>query len=314
MKRFSFAAITTCKGRLEHLKQTLPAMVKAGFEDVIVVDYDCPDKTSEWVHKTYPQVSIIKIFNQPLFNLAHARNLGASACSADWMCFIDADVEIEPHYLSWLRENVRKRYFYRRRKVRGEEREKFIGLAGSVACQKKAFLKVGGYDEVISGWGGEDVDFYARLDLAGYKQAFMSTDLFSKVLTHDDASRSAFYPKKDKAASDNFAHYYIAAKLDIAVRTGLINIPQALREKLNHHIYQSGRDILEDFSIKKDLRIDLTDEILESIFQKSKRRKRSLKTLHLRPRKFLQRKILSSKAHRRLAGRLERVVLRYFTI
>lgn len=43
--------ITTCKGRLEHLRQTLPKMLAQQYSsrfEVIVVDYDCPDETYRW--------------------------------------------------------------------------------------------------------------------------------------------------------------------------------------------------------------------------------------------------------------------------
>ncbi len=41
-----FSIITTCKGRLEHLKQTLPAMLAQKDSEVIVVDYSCPHGTA----------------------------------------------------------------------------------------------------------------------------------------------------------------------------------------------------------------------------------------------------------------------------
>ena len=34
----TFSIITTCKGRLDHLKQSLPTMIDQGAKEVIVVD------------------------------------------------------------------------------------------------------------------------------------------------------------------------------------------------------------------------------------------------------------------------------------
>ena len=48
------SAIVTCKGRLEHLKQTLPLLMAMPDSEVIVVDYDCPDRSGDWVRAEHP--------------------------------------------------------------------------------------------------------------------------------------------------------------------------------------------------------------------------------------------------------------------
>ena len=40
-----FSIITTCKGRLENLKHTLPKFLRQENTEVVVVDHDCPDHT-----------------------------------------------------------------------------------------------------------------------------------------------------------------------------------------------------------------------------------------------------------------------------
>ena len=62
--------ITTCKGRLEHLKQTLPRWLAEPNVFVTVVDYDCPDGTAAWVKENYPEVEVIHVKNRPKFNLS----------------------------------------------------------------------------------------------------------------------------------------------------------------------------------------------------------------------------------------------------
>ena len=54
--------IPTCKGRLHHLRETLPSMLAqdyAGDWEIVVVDYDCPDGTFEWVKSLdHPRVQV----------------------------------------------------------------------------------------------------------------------------------------------------------------------------------------------------------------------------------------------------------------
>ena len=69
------AFVVTCKGRLHHLKETLPLIVKQEPDEIVVVDYGCPDGTAAWVAVNFPRVKIVQ-FDSPSFNVSHARNLG----------------------------------------------------------------------------------------------------------------------------------------------------------------------------------------------------------------------------------------------
>ncbi len=57
MPRFSI--VTTCKGRLEHLRQSLPIFSRRAAE-VVVVDYDCPQKTRDFVASDFPGGKVVR--------------------------------------------------------------------------------------------------------------------------------------------------------------------------------------------------------------------------------------------------------------
>src|SRR5665648_31901 len=95
----TFSLVTTCKDRLDHLKQSLPSMISQGFHEVIVVDYDCPQGTSRWISANLPSVIVVEVENEPLFNISKARNVGAARSSGDVLCFVDADVVLADGYL-----------------------------------------------------------------------------------------------------------------------------------------------------------------------------------------------------------------------
>ena len=67
--------VTTCKGRLSALKQSLPRMVAQPHAEVIVVDYDCPEGTGAWVAAEHPAARVVQVRDAPVFNIARARNL-----------------------------------------------------------------------------------------------------------------------------------------------------------------------------------------------------------------------------------------------
>ena len=55
-----FSIVTTCKGRLAHLKQSLPAMLAQDGAEVVVVDYCCPERAGDWVESAFPSVQVVR--------------------------------------------------------------------------------------------------------------------------------------------------------------------------------------------------------------------------------------------------------------
>ena len=94
--------VTTCKGRLHHLRRSLPNFLAQPDTEVIVVDYDCPDETAGVCAREFPAVRVVKVENAPRFNWARARNLGAAAARGTWIAFFDADIVMAPDFVRRL--------------------------------------------------------------------------------------------------------------------------------------------------------------------------------------------------------------------
>ena len=199
--------ITTCKGRLEHLKQTLPSVVNQPDVSCVVVDYTCPDNTAGWVAANFPQVAVVRVTDETGFNLARARNLGAEAADSPWLAFVDADILWAPELASKVIPGLQAGHFYRAQPVTPQ-------TWGSVICQRQDFEAIGGYDEAFTGWGGEDDDLMSRLALRGRISAGFSAELIEEI-SHDDTARVRFYEVKDRSLQHRINKLYIQAKLDL---------------------------------------------------------------------------------------------------
>ena len=90
--------VTTCKGRLRYLKQTLPLLAAQPGTACVVVDYGCPDHCGDWVQGNLPQVTVVRWPDRKGFNIAHARNLGVAAATSDAICLIDSDIRAAPDF------------------------------------------------------------------------------------------------------------------------------------------------------------------------------------------------------------------------
>lgn len=153
------SVIIPCKNRLEHLKQSLPLVFKQTHEDleVIVVDYNCPQKSGEWAMENFD----CRIFNCNVgpdeWSLSAARNAGFKVSKGDVVLFLDADaLLIDANFISNHLKIL----------VEGS----FIcgwgaGIAtGCMMCYRTAFEAVNGYNELIQSWGAEDIKIYQAFE------------------------------------------------------------------------------------------------------------------------------------------------------
>ncbi len=107
----TFSIITTCKGRLEHLKKSLPTMVAQSANEVIVVDYSCPQGTGKFVSATFPSVRLVSVPGQEHFSNWKARNAGAAVATSNVLIFVDADTLMAEGAIEWLASHLPPRTF-----------------------------------------------------------------------------------------------------------------------------------------------------------------------------------------------------------
>lgn len=197
-----FNLIVTCKGRLMHLKQTLPLFCALPDTEVTVVDYGCPDRCGDWVEVNFPGVKVVRIDDDPGFNPSRARNIAAQEAKADYLFFVDADILVDPAAMDEIKAAVTpETYATIDVDGRGD------GLRGTCIVPRTMFEAVGGYDELLRHYGMEDTELYARLTDFGCKDAFIPSAVFTEI-THDDALRTAFFPAKSIRKFRLVAQFY----------------------------------------------------------------------------------------------------------
>ncbi len=205
-----FTIVTTCMGRLEHLRQSLPAMVEQGV-DVVVVDYSSPDRCGDWVQEAFPQVRVVRVEGKTRFHAAHARNCGAAAAQTDWLLFLDADRVLAPSFADAVRPLMRRGTFH--------HPSPLTTRVGQLLVAAADFHRVGGYDEVIRDWGGEDTDLSRRLRLAALRHGGMP-DVLMRRIEHGDELRVANYDVSQHQRSNTANLVYVNLKLDLIRLTG----------------------------------------------------------------------------------------------
>ena len=107
---------TTCKGRLEHLKQTLPANIEAckGYPNTefVILDYDSRDGLEQWIKDNFQEeiksglVRYAKLDGATDFKMAHAKNMVHRLATGDVLCNVDADNFLASGTPEYLIENL----------------------------------------------------------------------------------------------------------------------------------------------------------------------------------------------------------------
>lgn len=207
--------IVTCKGRLKHLKQTLPSFLSQKVNknidyEVIVCDYNCPDRTFDWCAKQ--GVKCVKVTdNSNIFNLSRALNIAAAFSHADVLVKIDADQIVEPTWLQTMlnglkgREIINAAVYGEAVKIGDTDMYFFPEKNGkpssvSFAVNREMWSLVRGLDEAFEGWGYEDADFVNRV-LLSIKGVIKYVPFKGKFINHGEEDSVRFYKEKDKQKS-----------------------------------------------------------------------------------------------------------------
>ena len=240
--------ITTCKGRLAHLQQSLPRMVGNSDTEVIVVDYDCPDRARDWVAAEYPEVRVVRVSNAPTFNISHARNLGAQAARGQWLGFVDADILLSQGFMEQALPLLRGGAFYLSA-LRDPQ------VVGTVFCARTDHVASEGYDEVLQGWGAEDRDFYTRLGMLGRAQQRLAGERL-RVIQHGSDDRVRHYEIKDRWLNQRIGALYSQIKHDVARQLGKLNLPRELRQTIYDEVRRTLCHAAE--ANQKNARVEIT--------------------------------------------------------
>lgn len=201
------AFVTTCKGRVQHLAQTLPQNLRdnAHYRNAVfvVVSYGDP-AVGRYLLANHAQdirsgrVVMYYVLGVERFKMAHAKNV-AHRCGiaegGEILVNMDADNFTGQHFAQWIADtfDTDADCYLEGIMIKGKLDR---GISGRIAVRAEDFLKVGGYSEAYEDWGPDDRDFKIRLrliDLVGIEIPHR----FLGAVKHGDKLRFREYPEAD---------------------------------------------------------------------------------------------------------------------
>jgi glycosyltransferase involved in cell wall biosynthesis len=238
-KRPTFSIITTCKGRLEHLKLSLPAMLAQADSEVIVVDYSCPESAADYVDAQFPKARTVRVEGEEAFSNWKARNAGAAVARGAFLVFCDADIVVAADATEQLAKLIAPLSFGYFKNVVSKEAARADSalsanqLKGFQVIPRASFNEAGGYDELLAGYAaGGDTELEDRLRILKLEPIALGTALIERVLDHDDKTRMRFH---GRPAAETYLIGFIYRWLKIALMSlrKRVDLEIAAREQLH---------------------------------------------------------------------------------
>jgi predicted glycosyltransferase involved in capsule biosynthesis len=218
------SVVITIKNRNTHLVSTFPSVVTQEPDvpfEVVYIDYASDEDVGICLQELIAQfkdlfserlvrIKRVALEGNDLFNSGKAKNLAVPFLdpTADVISFSDVDVFLGMDYHRHWIPLVRGNNFYASR-VQETTAQASRRLSpkinyGNMIVERKSFVSVGGFDEEILTWGGEDDDIIHRLKISGLREINPHSfyDARHTSIVHGDDLRFAFLESQVKSAQN----------------------------------------------------------------------------------------------------------------
>ena len=202
---------TTCKGRAQHVKRTLPQNLKDNpSAKFILLNYNSPDDLLVYLQANHARdiesgkLTVYSLMEDGPFAMARAKNL-AHRCAmregADILVNVDADNLTGQCFAAYVQDQFNQAahehkmfghpdIFMWAKMIKGVRKR---GITGRIAMTSRAFLLAGGYDERYATWGPDDWDITVRLERFGFLPVEIDAQ-YLDAITHKNKVRFKEYP------------------------------------------------------------------------------------------------------------------------
>lgn len=192
---------TTCKGRLDYLRRTLPANVRNAHPNIelVILNYGSTDQMDAWMKANFRAeieagtIAYYRSAGQTYYDSAHSKNCGARLSTGDVVCNIDADNFAEREFQDYLFEKFSDPALDMLFNLHVD------GRTGRLALRKRSFEKVGGHNEEMKGYGSDDVDLRDRVTASRMKVLAGRLELYEAI---HNQSKAGDYVLADTIESD----------------------------------------------------------------------------------------------------------------
>jgi hypothetical protein len=183
----NLSIVTVCMNRREHLLATAPRVSSWPHHDEhVIVDWSSAEPLRREELPADPRLRLLRVEGESRWNLCRAYNFAVSQCRGARVLKLDAD--------AWPTEAFDPQW----PGLRQEEGEGAVcafgsgpeGRKGQFLIERQLFEAVGGFNELLVGYGFDDKDLLARLLQHSGEAAASVPQEWIGVIPHSDAERA----------------------------------------------------------------------------------------------------------------------------
>jgi hypothetical protein len=231
--------VTTCKGRAQHVEQTLPRNLADNSNPnsrFVLLDYASDDHLIPYLKSHHLETIAsgkLVIYSFPTsgpFQMGHAKNMAARLGileGAELLVTLDADNFTGPNFDQFVARQFEENGIFLCPDHHGIRNSPWPrparGYAGRLAVRSQDFLKAGAYNEVYNTWGGEDVDFVGRMLRMGYNERHID-NCYLRTIPHNAEVRFKEYPHARQYEKNDNEWKIVAQRTDTIVNYGKFGI------------------------------------------------------------------------------------------
>lgn len=187
-QNFDVSVILPFYKKMEAFRKALPVNApyfqRNGIEVIICLDEDSEENELLEFISTYPLINWKVIVNHKKHdwrNPSKTINVGIKGATKKYILVCSPESEFYTDAIKIMRENLEyydKHFAVGRVAFVDYDREEiddvwFTHPFGSIMVEKKYLFAIGGYDESLDKWGGDDNNVRARLELSGVKKLYL---------------------------------------------------------------------------------------------------------------------------------------------
>ena len=259
------SVVIPCYNLGEYLNEAVDSVLAQTFTDfeIVIVDDGSTDERTRALLANYqrPKTRVIRTENH---GLPAARNEGARHTSGRYLCMLDADDRLEPHYMErsvealerepelafvshWLQTFGDEHWTWRPESCELADLLNTNTVNGAAMVRREVFEAAGGFDETLRD-GFEDWDFWIMLVERGYRGRILPEVLFNYRRRADSMSR-------DMMKGDMFArlHRVLAEKHSASYQQHLPSLIETSDREIGQlltHIRELDREHHEWISVE----------------------------------------------------------------
>jgi len=200
-KKHKVSLVTNCMGRLESVKQTFLRNIGDNLDygnvEFVLLNYGSRDDLDLWAFDNllpYIRDGIVNYYKttEPVYySMTHSRNICFKVAQGDIVNNVDSDHFIKEGFAKRVNEIANQFDTQKIAFVKSRQKNR-----GRIGMYKDEFLKLGGYDEGIEGYGFDDQDLLARAYHLGFMLAPFGGQ-YSEITSDHKRHQAGNYKVKD---------------------------------------------------------------------------------------------------------------------